>query len=69
MENYKGFFKIPGLDVMFLNGTSFEQVRLFKNDLTIEEYNLAIGKKVVKKSLKKDFEDKSLKKKFSDKSK
>jgi hypothetical protein len=66
----KGFFFIEGLDVMFLDGTPFNECKQIKNDLTIEEYNKAIGKIVkskVKKSFKKDIKDKSLKVDLKDK--
>ena len=66
IKKYKGFFKLEGIDVMFLNGTSFEDCRQFKPDLTIKEYNKAIGKKEVKKE-KVKYSDKSLKKNFDNK--
>lgn len=62
MKKVKGFFFIGDFDVMFLNGTSFNECKQVKNDLTIDEYNKAIGKKEVKKkSFKKDIKDKSFK--------
>jgi len=66
IKKYKGFFEINGLDVMFLNGTSFEDCRQFKPDLTISEYNKAIGKKEVKEK-KEKYLDKSLKSEIKNK--
>jgi hypothetical protein len=69
MKKVKGFFFIDGFDVMFLNGTSFNKCKQVKNDLTITEYNKAIGKKEVvkKKSSKVKKEDKSFKIDLDDK--
>lgn len=66
----KGFFKIESIPgVMFLNGTSFKDCKLINNNLTLKEYNKAIGKKSEKIILsdKKDKTKKTDKSRILDK--